>query len=139
MSRLVTCHVQNWEWKQALYICNKIQVIYFSKAVCIDVGILPPCFLWPMTSPLSVTWDAIHPGTQPHKTDPPPNKPKFDYPKTPPYLPTSENIQNLKKWQLDQFVTTVLRILSAVPCRSSVVYSPWYIIRHVWTTFKYNI
>ena len=30
--------------KQALYICNKIQVIYFSKAACIDVGILLPCF-----------------------------------------------------------------------------------------------
>ena len=24
--------------KQALYICNKIQVIYFSRAACIDIG-----------------------------------------------------------------------------------------------------
>ena len=60
-----------------------------------------------MTSPSSVTCDAIHPGTKPHKTDPPPNKPTFNYPKTPPYPLTSENIQNLKKWRLDQFATTV--------------------------------
>ena len=37
-----------------LYICSKIQVIYYSKAACIDVGILPPCFPRPMTSPPSV-------------------------------------------------------------------------------------
>ena len=56
-----------------------------------------------MTSPLSVTCDTIHPGTQPHKTD----KPKFDYSRTPPYSPTNESVQDLKKWLLDQFATTV--------------------------------
>ena len=89
--------------KQVLYICNKIQIINFSKAACIDVRILPPCFPRSMTSLILVTCDSIHPGTQTHKTD----KPKFEYPKTPPYPPTHESIQNLKKWLLDQFATTV--------------------------------
>ena len=91
----VMLEIRSRTTKQALYICKKIQVIYFSKAVCIDVEILPPYFPRPMTLPPSVTCDAIHPGTQPHKTD----KPKFDYP----YPPTNESIQNLKKWLLDQF------------------------------------
>ena len=46
--------------KQALYICKEVQVIYFSKAACIDVGILPPCFPKPMISPPSVTCNAVH-------------------------------------------------------------------------------
>ena len=89
----VTFEIGGRTTKQTLYICNKIQVIYFSKAACIDVGILPPYFPRPMTSPPSVTCDPIHPVTQPHKAD----KLKFDYPKTPLYPLTSENIQNLKK------------------------------------------
>ena len=103
----VTFESGNRTTKQALYICNKIQVIYFSKVACIDVGILPPSYPRPMTSLLLVTWNVIHPGTQPHKTDPPPNKPKFDYPKTPSYPPISENLKNLKKWLLDRFAITV--------------------------------
>ena len=99
--------------KQALYICDKIQVIYFSKAASIDVGILLSCFPRPMTSPPSVTCDAIPPGT-----DSPPNKPKFDYPKNPLYPPTSENIQNLKKWLLDQFATTVYNKSGKLPAMS---------------------
>ena len=36
--------------KQALYICQKIQRLYFSKAACIDVGILPKDLLNPMAT-----------------------------------------------------------------------------------------
>ena len=60
-----------------------------------------------MTLLPSVTFNAIHPDTHLHKTDPSPNKPNFDYPKIPPHPPTSENIQYLKKWLLEQFATTV--------------------------------
>ena len=67
----VTFEIGSQTTKQALYICKKIQVIYFSKAACIDVRILPLCFPRPMTSPPSVTCDAIHPGTQPNKTEKP--------------------------------------------------------------------
>ena len=77
--------------------------------------ILPPSFPRPMISPSSVTCDAIHPGTHPHKTE----KLKFDYPKTSPYPLTSENIQNLKKWLLDQFATTVFNKSGKSPAMSS--------------------
>ena len=107
----VTFEIGSRTTKQALYICNKIQVIYFSKEACIDVGILPPCFLKTMTSPPSVTCDPIHPA---HKTD----KPIFENPKTPPYPPTSKNIQNLKQWQWDQFATRVFDKSGKFPAMS---------------------
>ena len=46
-------NVQNKTTKQALYICKKIQRLYFSKAACIDIGILPKEFPDPVatTSP----------------------------------------------------------------------------------------
>ena len=50
--------------KQALYICRNVQILYFSKDACMDVGILPPCFPKPMTSPPSlidpIRCDAAH-------------------------------------------------------------------------------
>ena len=57
----VTFKVGKRTTKQVLNICWKVLEIYFRKAVCIDVGILPPCFHKPMTSPWSVTFDAVHP------------------------------------------------------------------------------
>ena len=45
----VTFKVEKKTSKQELYICRNI--IYFSKAACIDVGIFPPCFPKPMTLP----------------------------------------------------------------------------------------
>ena len=46
-------NVQSKTTKQALYICKKIQRLYFSKAACINIGILPKDFPNPatMTSP----------------------------------------------------------------------------------------
>ena len=92
------CHIEAKSFVN--YYCLLFSPVrYFSSFF----GIFPPYFPRPMTSPPSVTCDAIHPDTQPYKT----NKPKFDYPKTPPYPPTNESVQNLKKWLLDQFATTV--------------------------------
>ena len=75
----VTFKVGKKTTKQALYICRKVQVIYFSKATCIDVGILTPCFPKPMTSPLSVIYYAVQPDIQRHKIDPPANIHKSIY------------------------------------------------------------
>ena len=49
----VEFNVQGKTTKQALYICKKIQRLYFSKAACIDIGILPQNFPNPVatTSP----------------------------------------------------------------------------------------
>ena len=50
--------------KQALYICRNVQVLYFSKDACIDVGIVSPCFPRSMISPPSlidpIRCDAVH-------------------------------------------------------------------------------
>ena len=51
--------------------------------------------------------------------DPPANKTKFNNPKTPLYLPTSENIQKLKEWLLDQFAATVFDNSGKFPAMSS--------------------
>ena len=37
-------NIQNKTTKQALYICKKIQRLYFNKAACIDIGIQPKDF-----------------------------------------------------------------------------------------------
>ena len=42
--------IQGRKTKQTLYICNKIQCLYFSKAACIDVGILPVNFPNPIVT-----------------------------------------------------------------------------------------
>ena len=41
--------VEGKETQQALYICDKVDRIYFSKGACIDVGILSPVFPHPMS------------------------------------------------------------------------------------------
>ena len=108
----------------------------YSKAACIDVGILPLGFPKPMTSPPSVTCNAIHLDSQHYKIDPPANKHKFDYPKTPQYQPTSENIQKLKKWLLDQFAAMVFNNSRKFPSMSS---PPAYIHLKEGSTPKPNI
>ena len=40
--------VGNRSTKQALYICDKVDRIYFSREGCIDIGILPATFPYPM-------------------------------------------------------------------------------------------
>lgn len=59
--------VQGRTTKQALYICKKIQRLYFSKAACIDVGILPKDFPNPTTTKLPQTAKQYMPSTSTHK------------------------------------------------------------------------
>ena len=43
--------------KQALYICDRVERLYFSKKACIDVGILPKSFPFPNTEyPIANTY-----------------------------------------------------------------------------------
>ena len=100
--------------KQALYICRNVQVLYFSKDACIDVGILPPCFPRPMISPPSlidpIRCDAVH--SEPHLpeadlSEKQKTNANSNYPRTPPFSPTSKNVHKLKKWLLERFTKTV--------------------------------
>ena len=41
-------HIGNRVSKQALYICDKVDRIYFSRSGCVEVGIIPREFPHPM-------------------------------------------------------------------------------------------
>ena len=53
-----------------------------------------------------------------NKIDLPTNKHKFIYPKTPPHPPTSEKIEKLEKWLLDQFATATFNNSRKFPAMS---------------------
>ena len=102
--------------KQALYICENIQKIYFSKKACVDVGLLPDFFpkksiftnQLPQTNQTSILAvnQPENPKTPtitklPVKSPHLPTRPaKLPYPATP------ENIPKLKEWLLQGFKET---------------------------------
>ena len=95
--------------KQALYICDRIGKIYFSKKACIGVGLLPEFFPKQNFGPsntinLKKNSDQISaldmPATPPISKKPPTRPTKIPYPATP------ENIPKLKKWLVNAFNDT---------------------------------
>ena len=102
--------VEGKETKQAFYICDKVDRIYFSKGTCVDVGILSPVFPHPMPcaeSELSELHSAVPPvGTAVSACQPQPSVNLPVRPQCPPYPPTEENVTKLKEWLLDEFATT---------------------------------
>ena len=82
--------------KQVLYICKDIQQLYFSRAACINVGILHENFPNPL-------WEK-------HKeVGPKPNKCEDqlpNHPQNPPFPAPEENISKLKSWLLEKFAKT---------------------------------
>ena len=111
--------------KQALYICRNVQILYFSKDPCINVGILPPCFPRLMISPPSlidpIRCDAVHSKPRLPEVDlseKQKTKTNSNYPRTPPFSPTSENVHKLKKWLLERFANTVFNSSGKFPAMS---------------------
>ena len=111
--------------KQALYICRNVQILYFSKDACIDVGILPPCFPRPMISPPSlidpIRCDAVHSEPRLPEVDlseKQKTNTNSNYPRTPPFSPISENVHKLKKWMLERFANTVFNSSGKFPAMS---------------------
>ena len=111
--------------KQALYICRNVQILYFSKDACMDVGILPPGFPKPMTSPPSlidpIRCDATYSRprlSEVNLSEEQKTKTSSNYPKTPPFSPTSENVPKLKEWLLERFATTVFNSSGKFPAMS---------------------
>ena len=102
--------VEGKETKQALYICDKVDRIYFSKGVCVDVGILSPVFPHPVScaeSKLSELHSVVPPvGTAVSACQPQPLVKLPVRPQCPPYPPTEKNVPKLKEWLLDEFATT---------------------------------
>ena len=103
--------------KQALYICQKIQRLYFSKAACIDVGILPKDFPNPTaTKPSKVDMAMQYiPSTSTHKqSDASPKHNRVEEqqltrPQKLPFPPTEQNIHWLKNWLLEHFAKMALK------------------------------
>ena len=86
--------------KQAVYICNNIERLYFSKKACIDVGLLDKNF------PNSPIPPIVAAATENHGID---KKVVENLPVRPqqiPYPPTIENVPKLKEWLLKAFETT---------------------------------
>ena len=104
--------IQGRKTKQALYICNRIQRLYFSKAACIDVGILPANFPNPIVIPPTHTNIAgIHDTTEPDTS-------RNQLPERPhkiPFPPTENNVDRLKNWLLEQFSNTAFKNNGAFP------------------------
>ena len=88
--------------KQALYVCERVDRIYFSKAACMDVGILSKDFPVPMPE-VSTAAVVYHPSPIP---DPTPDPELPDRPAKPPYPPIKENVGKLKQWLVDAFSDT---------------------------------
>ena len=107
--------IQGRKTKQALYICNKIQRLYFSKAACIDVGILPVNFPNPiMIPPTHTNIACIDDITKPDTS-------RDQLPECPhkiPFPPTENNVDRLKNWLLEQFANTAFKNNGAFPLMS---------------------
>lgn len=92
--------------KQALYVCERVERLYFSKAACIEVGILQKGFPAPIPEvcSTSVTEELLVSDPPAHDTFPAPKLP--ERPTQLPYPPVKENIGKLKDWLVEAFATT---------------------------------
>ncbi len=109
--------------KQALYICEKVDRIYFSRDGCIDIGILPPTFPHPMEESihqLSVVLNSPNKDIQTYQVEgdesevlcrhkPPPR------PDSLPFLPTEENIPKLKEYIINEFGSSAFNTTGEFP------------------------
>ena len=96
----------------------------FSKAACIDVDILPPCFPKPMTLPPSFTinpvmCDTILPNLQYHTLNPLAHKLKSEYSKIPPlHFHQPIKTEKFKQCLVDRFATIVFINRGKLPAMS---------------------
>ena len=88
-SRLVAYHIQDWEKN------HEAGNIHMQESTGDILQQRNLYWCQYITSMLSQTYDTST-NSQHHKIDPLANKHNFNYPKTPPYPPASENIQKLK-------------------------------------------
>ena len=110
---------------QPLYICDKIDRIYFSKRGCVEVNILPKCFPYPMNSHKAricevdgenskASSDTQKPASSTRKTASSAQKPTSSMqkaqtskmprrPATIPFPPVEDSVPKLKKFITDSF------------------------------------
>ena len=96
--------------KLPLYICDKVDKIYFSHQGCTDTNIIPKSFPYPMIYPSTTSISSITTSTH----EPPPVKPaKLPYP------PTEDNVPLLEQYLLKQFNNTAFNKSSPFPSMST--------------------
>ena len=110
--------------KQALYICDKIEKLYFSKTACMDVNILPPYFPTPMatSSHCKVNWmpgDSTSAACLPNMEQQSPHLQLPIRPAEPPLPATEENVGKLKEWLLEQFANSAFNNDGRFPAMSA--------------------
>lgn len=110
-------HVASRISKQALYICDKVDRIYFSRPGCVEVGILPHEFPHPMeevnvidTSTSSQEPEAPLKQREGLARESPPPRPKEL-----PFPPTVENVDRLKQYILDAFASSAFNDVAPFP------------------------
>ena len=116
--------------KQALNTCQKIQHLYFSKAACIDVRILPKDFPNSTATipPIEDMAMQCIPLTSTHKTSdasPKHNRVEEQLPTRSqklPFSPTEQNIHRLKNWLLKHFAETALKNNGEFPPMSAHIH-----------------
>ena len=122
--------VGNRSTKQALYICDKVDRIYFSREGCIDIGILPATFPYPMEESVHHLSMVLNSPCVPHDEGLVPQKveavistdseiiPRQSPPSRPqslPYPPTKENIPLLKEYIIEQFRSSAFNATGDFP------------------------
>ena len=105
----ITFQLNEHRTNQPLFICDKIDWLYFSKQGCIDLKILPPTFPSPMTIPTENT-STVHAtstqsGNNTNQSDCQSTaKPILaSWPTSLPYHPTVQNIPKLEQFLKTQF------------------------------------
>ena len=112
----VEFNVQGKTTKQALYICKKIQRLYFSKAACINIGMLLKDFPNPAATtspqanmamqylPSANTRQELDTCSKHKIKDQLPARPKKLF-----FPPTEQNLPRFKEWLLHHFDSTSFR------------------------------
>ena len=98
--------------KQPLYICNKIDCIYFSRKGCTDTNILPASFPFPMTDNTNKISEILITDNTDDTSKIPPKPAKIPLP------PTEENVIKLEKLLLEKFASTTFNRAPPFPTMS---------------------
>ena len=88
---------------QPVFFCEKVDKLYFGKAACIDMKILPPSYPMPMTSNTQISSSNAISSTElvSVKRTPPPTRPNCL-----PFAPISENVPQLKQYIVKSFASS---------------------------------
>ena len=98
-----------------LYICDKVDKIYFSRQGCTDTNIISKSFPYPMTNETTHSISTIKTSqNKPQSREPPPVRPHQL-----PYLPTPENVPLLEKYLLEKFSKSAFNKSSPFPAMTT--------------------